>query len=90
MEYPNQGTMWHNTEKKFDKAPDFAGSVIFERELLEQLISESTNGEVEIKLDGWKGKVNTKNGERNVLRVKLNAWKPKQQSSSPAKDPWDE
>jgi hypothetical protein len=90
MDYPNQGTLWHNVEKKFDKAPDFAGSVIFERELLEQFISESTNGEVEIKFDGWKGKVNTKNGERNVLKVKVNTWKPEKQSSSPAKDPWDE
>jgi len=89
MEYPNQGTMWHNVEKKYEKAPDFNGSVIFEREVLEHLISESKNGEVEIKLDGWKSKVNTKNGERNVLKIKLNTWKPEAQTTS-SKDPWDE
>jgi len=88
MDYPNQGTLWHNAEKRNDKAPDFNGSVIFERELLEHLISESKNGEVEIKLDGWRAKVNTKDGERNVLRVKLNTWKPEQKTAS--KDPWDE
>jgi hypothetical protein len=88
MDYPNQGTLWHNAEKRHEKAPDFNGSVIFERELLEHLISESKNGEVEIKLGAWKAKVNTKDGERNVLRVKLDTWKPEAKTSS--KDPWDE
>lgn len=88
MEYPNQGTLWHNVEKRFEKAPDFNGSVIFELAALEYLISEAKNGEVEIKLDAWKSKVNTKNGERHVLKVKLNTWKP-ETTISTEKDPWE-
>lgn len=91
MDYPNQGTMWHNTEKRHAKAPDFSGAMLFERDYLEQLISESKNGEVEIKIDLWKGKVNTRNGERHVLNAKVNTWKPEAQPSTDSgKDPWDE
>jgi len=91
MDYPNQGTMWHNTEKKHPKAPDFAGSMLFEKAFLQDLIEKSKNGEVELKLDLWKGKVNTRNGERNVLNVKVNTYvKPDEQAQSSAKDPWDE
>ena len=91
MDYPNQGTMWHNAEKRHPKAPDFSGSMMFERDFLQQLVEESRNGEVEIKLDLWKEKVNTKTGERHVLRTKVNTWKP--EGAKPAdsgKDPWDE
>ena len=91
MDYPNQGTMWHNAEKKHPKAPDFSGSMMFEKDFLQDLIDRSKNGEVELKLDIWKGKVNTRNGERNVLNTKVNTYvKPDQQAASPAKDPWDD
>lgn len=89
MEYTNQGTMWHNAEKKHDKAPDFGGTIDLEKDLVEQLLSESEDGIVKLKLDFWKGKVNTKNGERAVLKAKVNTWKPDGQKSS-SKDPWDE
>ena len=92
MDYPNQGTIWHNAEKKHEKAPDFSGSMLFEKDFLQDLIDKSKNGEVEIKLDMWKRKVNTRNGERNTLSAKVNTYvKPDQQpATSSAKDPWDE
>lgn len=92
MDYPNQGTLWHNAEKKHPKAPDFSGSMMFEKDFLQDLIERSKNGEVELKLDMWKSKVNTRNGERNVLNAKVNTYvKPDDQTpSQPAKDPWDE
>jgi hypothetical protein len=91
MNYPNQGTMWENSEKRHEKAPDFSGSMMFEKEFLQDLVNKSSNGEVELKLDFWKGKVNTRNGERKVMNGKVNTYvKPDQQPASSAKDPWDE
>jgi hypothetical protein len=90
MDYPNQGTMWHNAEKKHPKAPDFSGSMLFEKDFLQDLIEKSKNGEVELKLDIWKGKVNTRNGERNVLNTKVNTYVKPDQPASSAKDPWDD
>ena len=91
MDYPNQGTLWHNQEKRHEKAPDFSGSMMFEKDFLQDLIEKSKNGEVELKLDVWKGKVNTRNGERHVLNTKVNTYvKPDQPTASSAKDPWDE
>ena len=76
IEYPNKGTLWYEAEKRNDKAPDFKGSVKIDRDYLLSLIEESSNGLVEVKLDGWRGKVNTKNGERHVINVSVNTWKP--------------
>jgi len=75
-EYPNKGTLWYETSKKHEKAPDFKGSVKIERDYLLSLIEESNGGIVEVKLDGWRGKVNTKNGERHVINLSVNTWKP--------------
>jgi hypothetical protein len=90
MDFPNQGTMWHNTEKKHPNAPDFSGSMLFEKDFLQDLIERSKNGEVELKLNIWKGKVNTRNGERNVLNTKVNTYVKPEQTASSAKDPWDD
>ena len=90
MDYPNQGTLWHNAEKKHEKAPDFSGSMMFEKDFLQDLIDKSKNGEVELKLDIWKGKVNTRNGERHVLNTKANTYVKPDQPASNGKDPWDE
>ena len=90
MDYPNQGTMWHNAEKKHPKAPDFSGSMLFEKDFLQHLIDQSNNGEVELKLDIWKGKVNTRNGERSVLNTKVNTYDKPDQPAASSQDPWDE
>ena len=47
-----------------------------ERDYLLSLIEESSGGVVEIKMDGWRGKVNTRNGERHVINLSVNTWKP--------------
>ena len=44
MDYPNQGTIWHNAEKKHEKAPDFSGSMLFEKDFLQDLFDKSKNG----------------------------------------------
>jgi hypothetical protein len=87
---PNAGTLWHQTEKRHDKAPDFAGSVFFDPEYLQDMIANSTSNYVEIKLSGWRAKVPTKNGERNVMNVKVDTYTPTVKPKSDAKDPWDD
>jgi hypothetical protein len=90
MDYPNQGTMWHNAEKKYDSMPDFSGVMLFEKDFLQDLVNKSKNGEVELKLALWKGKRNTKFGEKAILSAKVDTYvKPDQQATQP-KDPWDE
>ena len=89
MDFTNQGTLWHNTEKKHPKAPDFGGTIELEKDLVEQLLSEAENGVVKLKLDIWKDKRNVKGAERHILTAKVNTWKPETQVSS-SKDPWDE
>lgn len=75
-EFPNKGTLWYETEKKHERGPDFRGTIKVERDYLLSLIEESSGGVVEIKMDGWRGKVNTRNGERHVINLSVNTWKP--------------
>ena len=87
---PNAGTLWHQTEKKFDKAPDFSGSVFFDYTYLSDLITSSEGGLIEIKFGGWRSKVETRNGERHVLNLLVDNYKPAAKPASSAKDPWDD
>jgi hypothetical protein len=54
-------------------------------DLLEELMEASEDGEVTIKLDGWKRK--DKNGN-NMLSIKVNTYKPQQPRVQ--NDPWDD
>lgn len=87
---PNAGTLWHQVEKKHEKGPDFSGSVFFDPEYLQDMINKSTSNYVEIKFSGWKAKLDTKVGERNVLNVKVDTYMPTAKPKSDAKDPWDD
>ena len=90
-DYLNQGTMWHNSEKKHPKAPDFNGTISLDKDYVQQLLNESTGGKVDLKLDLWKDKRNVKGTEKAILSAKVNTWKPEMSSApSAAKDPWDE
>jgi len=87
---PNAGTLWHQTEKKHEKAPDFSGSVFFDPEYLQDMIKNSSANYVEIKFSGWRVKVPTKVGDRHVLNVKVDTYVPTAKPKSDAKDPWDD
>jgi hypothetical protein len=87
---PNAGTLWHQAEKKHEKAPDFSGSVFFDPEYLQDMVNNATGNYVEVKLSGWKSKVPTKVGERNVLNIKVDTFVPTAKPKSDAKDPWDD
>lgn len=53
MEYPNSGSLWPAKNRKHDKSPNVIGSIKMEVGLLEELISNSKDGVVEISLSGW-------------------------------------
>jgi hypothetical protein len=74
----NKGTLWYADDKKSPAAPDFKGSVKLDKHYLLKLIDESTSGLVEVKLDGWRKKVVTKFGEKYVITIQLNTWKPEE------------
>lgn len=87
---PNSGSLWHQVEKKSEKAPDFSGSIFLDRDFLTEML-DASDQLVEVKLSGWRNKVNTKNGERNVLNLSVDTFKKSAPApKSDAKDPWDE
>lgn len=87
---PNSGTLWHQTEKKKETAPDFTGSVFFDRDYLLQVL-EAGEILVEIKFSGWRKKISTQKGDRNVLNLNVDTYnKSAPAPKSTEKDPWDD
>lgn len=87
---PNAGTFWHQVEKRSDKAPDFTGSIFFDPDYLRELLNNSNSGLVEIKFSGWKNKISTQKGDRNVLNMSVDTFKKTVAPQSSEKDPWDD
>lgn len=83
-QYPNRGTLWYQDAKENEKAPDFKGAVSIDKYFLLDLIENSSSGVIEVKLDGWRGRVTTSLGDKNVIKVSVNTWKP-EASKAPAK-----
>ena len=79
----NVGFLFNNNYKKHEKAPDFKGSVLIDKDLLVELVKNRTSDLVEIKLDGWK-KLD-KNGKPMVSLSVDTYKKPEAQEE---KDPW--
>jgi hypothetical protein len=76
QDFPNTGTLWHEAEKKHPKAPDFKGSIGVDRAYLQEILNDQSETVVEIKLDGWRNKVEVNGDEKHVLRLSVNTWKP--------------
>ena len=53
MNYTNTGALFTNQYKK-DKQPDMKGDITLERSLLKQLLSETDEDNIKIKLSAWK------------------------------------
>lgn len=53
MSYTNTGRLSPNKYKQHEKQPDMKGSISLERALLKQLLQETTDDQVVIKLSGW-------------------------------------
>lgn len=52
MNYTNTGALFPNQYKK-DKQPDMKGDITLERSLLKQLLSETDEDNIKIKLSAW-------------------------------------
>jgi hypothetical protein len=53
MNYTNTGALFPNQYKR-DKQPDMKGDITLERSLLKQLLSETNEDNIKIKLSAWK------------------------------------
>lgn len=53
MSYENTGALWTNSYKKHDKQPDFKGDITLERALIKQLLEETDEDSIKIKLSAW-------------------------------------
>jgi hypothetical protein len=82
-DYPNSGTLFTAKKMFNEKSPHFNGYIDIDKDLLLSLI-EKSDGEVKIKLDGWKKK--DKEGN-HMVSLKVNTYEKKQQA--PVSDPWD-
>ena len=71
MDYPNKGTLWYQTEKKTEKSPDFTGNIKLDKYMLLDIIENSEGSLIEIAASGWRGKVNTKFGEKHVINLSV-------------------
>lgn len=53
MSYSNTGALWTNNYKKHDKQPDFKGDITLERALVKQLLEETDEDNIKIRLSAW-------------------------------------
>ena len=67
MEYPNTGALFRTKEKKHPKAPDMWGDIKFDKAFLLDLIEQSNDQVITIKLGGWTKE--GKNGKFLSLQV---------------------
>jgi hypothetical protein len=75
--YPNSGALFATKTKYNPKSPDIDGSISIERSLLKQMLDESSEDDIVIKLSGW----NQKGAKGDFLSIKVNTFKPKPQDN---------
>lgn len=73
--YPNSGALFATKTKFNPKSPDMDGSISVERSLLKQMMDESSEEDIVIKLSGW----NQKGAKGDFLSIKVNTYKPKEE-----------
>lgn len=53
MDYPNTGALFRTKEKKTPKSPDMFGDIKFDKAYLQELIDQSNEQIITVKLGGW-------------------------------------
>lgn len=86
MDYPNTGALFRTQEKKHEKAPDMFGDMKFDKAFLLDLIENSTEQLVTVKLGAW-----TKEGSKGkFLSLKVDTYKKQEnnvrQDAAPTAD----
>ena len=87
--YPNSGLLNTNSYKNSEKQPDFKGSIKMNRTVLKQLMMETTEEDIEIKLSAW----NMQGSRGPFMRLAWDSYKkpeqPKPQPPTTAVEPED-
>lgn len=53
MDYPNTGALFRTKEKRTPKSPDMFGDIKFDKAYLQDLIDQSNDQIITVKLGGW-------------------------------------
>lgn len=53
MDYPNTGALFRTKEKRTPKSPDMFGDIKFDKAYLQELIDQSNEQIITVKLGGW-------------------------------------
>ena len=77
---PNTGNLFSSSAKKTEKSPDYWGEFALSSGSIKVV-----DGVATIKISGWKK--TSKNG-KTYLALKLNEWKPEQQTGGNDEDPF--
>lgn len=80
MAYPNSGKLSLNRFKDTDKKPDYVGEIAMQRSALKQLLEETDEDEIVIKLSGW----NRSGQYGTFISISWNNFKKREEAPSPA------
>ena len=79
--YPNSGVLFYAKNRVHQNSPDLNGDISIERSLLRQMLEETDEDSIKIRLSGWE-----KQGNYGAfLSLKVNTYKkPEEQSPPPS------
>ena len=81
--FPNSGRLNYSQRKVHPKSPDLYGELVLERSYLRQLMEETDEDEITVKLDAWQN-----DGQYGTyFSLKVNTWKKPADGAAPPKPP---
>lgn len=77
--FPNSGRLNYSQRKVHPKSPDLYGELVLERSYLRQLMEETDEDEITVKLDAWQN-----DGQYGTyFSLKVNTWKKTEPALTP-------
>lgn len=77
--YPNSGALFYAQNRIHPNSPDMTGDISVERSLLRQMLDETDEDSIKIRLSGWE-----KQGSRGpFFSLKVNTYKKPEESAPP-------
>ena len=85
--YPNSGALFYAQNRVHPNSPDLTGDISVDRTLLRQMLDETDEDDIKIRLSGWQ-----KQGTRGpFFSLKVNTYKkPEEQAKPQAELPVDD
>jgi hypothetical protein len=81
--FPNSGRLNYSKQKINQSSPDLYGEIAIDRTLLRQMLSETDEDNIVIRLSGWE-----KNGNYGPwFSIKVNTWKKTEPTLAPQPAP---